>query len=268
MTFIPPELLEDVRRLLHAGQPPRRTVTVSPEVAEWLARPAPKAPPAPALDQPVSVAAPTPTPAAPFSGAPAVEAGTREAALAEIAAEVAACRKCGLCETRHKTVFADGSAHAELVFVGEAPGADEDFAGVPFVGAAGQLLTKMIEGGMGVPRASVYICNVIKCRPPQNRDPAPDEVLFCEPYLQRQLAIVQPRAIVALGGTAAKTLLRTTEGVGRLRGRWHRYAGIPLRVTYHPSYLLREPKDKGKAWDDLKAVMAQLGWPAVDPKKG
>lgn len=263
MLPIPPELLAEVRRLARAEQSPRKTLVVPSGVAEWLAQGA-AAPPIPAAAPVPAGPPPIQAPAAPRVD-PAPE--SREDALAAIAAEVAACRKCGLCDTRKNTVFSDGSPHAELVFVGEAPGADEDREGVPFVGKAGQLLTKMIEGGMRVPRESVYICNVLKCRPPDNRDPAPDEVMFCEPYLQRQLAIVQPRAIVALGRIAAQTLLRTTESTGRLRGRWHRYQGIPLRVTYHPSYLLRSPGEKGKAWEDLKEVMRHLGWPVAETRQ-
>jgi DNA polymerase len=280
MHVVPPELIEEVRQLVQAAQSPRRSLHVSREVAAWLAEPSPAPADAPDLAArcsvpaaaPVAAPAPVPVPAPPRPApSPAVVADARalprEAALADIAAEVAACQKCGLCRTRTKTVFADGSAHAELLFVGEAPGADEDRSGVPFVGRAGQLLTRMIEDGMRVPRSSVYICNVLKCRPPENRDPAPDEVLECEPYLQRQLEIIQPRVIVALGRVAAQTLLRSTESTGRLRGRWHRYAGIPLRVTYHPSYLLRQESEKGKAWEDLKEVLRFLGWPIVEKKR-
>lgn len=182
----------------------------------------------------------------------------REAALAALADEVAACRKCGLCEARTQTVFSDGTPFADVVFVGEAPGADEDRTGVPFVGKAGQLLTRIIERGMKIPRQSVYICNVIKCRPPENRDPTPEEKAHCEPYLVRQLELVRPRVIVALGGHAAKTLLQTDASTGSLRGKWHEYHGIPLRVTYHPAYLLRNENEKAKTWADIKAVMRFL----------
>lgn len=171
---------------------------------------------------------------------------------------VAGCQKCGLCNTRTQTVFGVGNPRAEIVFVGEAPGADEDRKGEPFVGRAGQLLTDIIEKGFKIPRPEVYICNVLKCRPPENRDPNPDEVLHCEPYLVRQLELIQPKVIVALGRIAAQTLLKTDKSMGRLRGEWHRYQGIPLRATFHPAYLLRKPEDKRLAWDDVKEVLRLL----------
>lgn len=180
---------------------------------------------------------------------------------------VKGCRKCHLHQTRTKTVFGQGSAGARLVFVGEAPGADEDAQGLAFVGKAGQLLTKMIEA-MGLMRDQVFICNVLKCRPPNNRTPADDEIAACSPYLLEQLRILQPQVIVALGAPASQTLLRTKEGIGRLRGRFHDFyisgsAGIgnptPLMPTFHPAYLLRSPGEKVKAWDDLMKVMDFLG---------
>ena len=179
-------------------------------------------------------------------------------ALQALAEEVAACTKCGLCEGRTQTVFSDGSPTADLVFVGEAPGENEDKQGVPFVGRAGALLTDIIVKGMQLQREDVYICNVIKCRPPENRDPSLDEKQACEPYLVRQLELVQPKVICALGGHAAKTLLKTDESTGRLRGRWHFYHGIPLRVTYHPAYLLRSPSEKAKTWADIQEVIKVL----------
>lgn len=184
--------------------------------------------------------------------------------------QVKNCRKCDLCATRTQTVFGQGNAAPRLVFVGEAPGYDEDKQGLAFVGLAGQLLTKMIEAGMGLKRADVFICNVLKCRPPNNRPPNPDEILACNPYLREQLEILNPEVIVALGAPAAKTLLHTTESIGRLRGRWHDYylSGatgdgpcVPCMPTYHPSYLLRTPEDKGKTWADLQMVMAKLELP-------
>lgn len=181
-----------------------------------------------------------------------------DAGLAEVAAQVRACEKCSLCKTRTQTVFGVGNIHAELVFVGEAPGADEDRQGEPFVGKAGQLLTDIIVKGMKLRREDVYICNVLKCRPPNNRNPNPEEMALCEPYLVRQLELIRPRVICALGGIASKCLLQTEESVGRLRGRWHNYQGIPLRVTYHPAYLLRNPSDKKKTWDDIQEVMKVL----------
>ena len=188
--------------------------------------------------------------------------------------KVKGCAKCGLSETRTNAVFGQGHAAARLVFVGEAPGRDEDMQGLAFVGRAGQLLTKMIEA-MGLTRDEVFICNILKCRPPNNRDPAPDEVSSCWPYLDEQLRIIQPEVIVALGKPAAQTLLRTREGIGRLRGRWHDYftsgsptigQPTPLMPTYHPAYLLRSPGEKGKAWNDLKRVMQNLGLPLPSPR--
>lgn len=184
--------------------------------------------------------------------------------------EVKGCTKCGLAETRHHTAFGVGAPNARIMFVGEAPGHDEDMQGEPFVGKAGQLLTKMIEAGMGLKRSDVYICNILKCRPPNNRNPAPDEVLACKDYLWRQIDIVQPEVIIALGAPAAQTLLQTRDGIGRLRSRWHDFypSGtlgvgdpIPLMPTYHPAYLLRTPGEKNKAWTDLKMVMARLDLP-------
>ena len=180
---------------------------------------------------------------------------------------VTGCTKCTLAQTHTKTVFGQGSPVARIVFVGEAPGHEEDIQGLAFVGRAGQLLTKMIEA-MGLTRDEVFICNVLKCRPPNNRDPATDEIASCWPYLDQQLRIIRPQVIVALGKPAAQTLLRTQESIGRLRGQWHDYyiggpleggEPIPLMPTYHPAYLLRNPPDKTKAWSDLKQVMQKLG---------
>jgi DNA polymerase len=172
------------------------------------------------------------------------------------------CRRCRLCEQRSKIVFGVGNPQARLVFVGEGPGADEDAQGIPFVGRAGQLLTQMIDNtaakeGIPIRRADVYICNVVKCRPPENRTPLPDEMEICGEYLFRQLMVIRPKAIVALGSTAAKALLATKDGVTRLRGRWHKWRDIPLMVTYHPSYLLRPYNQDAKreAWEDLKKVL-------------
>ncbi len=145
------------------------------------------------------------------------------------------------------------------MFVGEAPGADEDAQGVPFVGRAGQLLTRMIEDGMGMPRREVYICNVLKCRPPGNRNPEPPEIASCRGYLESQIEIVRPEVIVALGSFAAQFLLEMDEGIMRLRGRWGTYRGIPVMPTYHPSFLLRKPEKKKEAWEDLLKVLEKLG---------
>jgi DNA polymerase len=172
------------------------------------------------------------------------------------------CRRCRLCEARSKIVFGSGNEQAPLVFVGEGPGADEDAQGLPFVGRAGQLLTQMIENtaskeGIPIHRPDVYICNVVKCRPPENRTPLPDEMEICGQFLFRQLTTIRPRAICALGSTAAKALLGTKEGVTKLRGKWHKWRDIPLIVTYHPSYLLRPYNQEAKreSWEDLKKVL-------------
>ncbi len=179
--------------------------------------------------------------------------------LQPLAHEVSGCIKCRLSKTRKQTVFADGSPGARIMFIGEAPGADEDAQGVPFVGRAGQLLTRMIEDGMGLPRSSVYIANVLKCRPPENRNPEPDEIAACRGYLERQIDLVKPEVIVALGKFAAQFLLETDEGITRLRGKWGIYRDIPVMPTLHPSYLLRQPVLKKEAWEDLLAVLARLG---------
>ena len=170
------------------------------------------------------------------------------------------CTLCKLHKGRHNIVFGVGNPKARLMFVGEAPGEDEDLQGFPFVGKAGGLLTKMIEA-MGLKRDDVYICNTVKCRPPNNRNPEPDELASCEPFLKGQLAAVKPEAIVTLGKFAAQALLRDDTPVSRLRGRWREYEGIPLMPTFHPAYLLRSPGEKGKVWEDLKQVMKKLNLP-------
>ena len=180
--------------------------------------------------------------------------------LAALNREMADCHECPLASTRMNLVFGDGSAEAELMFVGEAPGADEDAQGLPFVGRAGQLLNRMIIA-MGLKREDVYIANILKCRPPGNRQPRPDEVIACIPYLKRQIAIIQPKLIVCLGGVAAHNLLQNEDPVGRLRNQWHEYEGVPLLVTFHPAYLLRSPGEKAKAWEDMKTVLNKLGKP-------
>lgn len=182
--------------------------------------------------------------------------------LETIRADIGDCQRCRLCAGRHQIVFGSGNPEARLVFVGEGPGADEDAQGLPFVGRAGQLLTQMIDNtaareGMTIRRPDVYICNVVKCRPPDNRTPLPDEMEICGQFLFRQLRVIQPKAICCLGSTAARALLGTKEGVTKLRGRWHRWCDIPVIVTYHPSYLLRayNANAKREAWEDLKKVL-------------
>ena len=182
--------------------------------------------------------------------------------ILKIIEDIGDCKRCRLHEQRHKIVFGSGSEKSPLVFVGEGPGADEDAQGLPFVGRAGQLLTQMIEGtsskeGIPLVRDDVYICNVVKCRPPENRAPEPDEMEICGQFLFRQLMAIRPKAICALGGTAAKALLGAREGVTKLRGKWHKWRDIPVMVTYHPSYLLRPYNQNAKreAWEDLKKVL-------------
>jgi uracil-DNA glycosylase family 4 len=172
--------------------------------------------------------------------------------------ELGECTRCKLAGMGRKNiVFGVGSPDAPLVFVGEAPGAEEDRTGEPFVGAAGQLLTKMIQA-MGLERGDVYICNILKCRPPGNRNPEPDEVAQCEPFLKAQLAAIRPRLIVCLGKFAAQCLLRSDAPISRLRGQWKSYEGIPLMPTFHPAYLLRNPSSKREVWADLQLVMAEM----------
>ena len=181
-----------------------------------------------------------------------------KAALKLIREDLGDCTRCKLHKGRNKLVFGDGSSKAQLVFVGEGPGADEDAQGLPFVGRAGKLLTQMIEA-MGLQRKDVYICNVVKCRPPENRTPEPDEVQTCSPYLLRQIDAINPKVLVCLGAVAAKTLLETTRGISQFRGEWLEWRGRKLMATYHPAYLLRNPPAKADVWKDLQKVMAELG---------
>jgi DNA polymerase len=178
--------------------------------------------------------------------------------LESVRADLGDCTRCKLHKGRHNIVFGVGNPRARLMFVGEAPGEDEDLQGFPFVGKAGQLLTKMIEA-MGLERGDVYIANTVKCRPPNNRNPEPDELESCEPFLKGQLAAVRPEVIVTLGKFAAQSLLRDATPITRLRGQWRQYEGIPVMPTFHPAYLLRSPGEKGKVWEDLKQVMKKLG---------
>ncbi len=172
--------------------------------------------------------------------------------------ELGDCMRCKLCKGRKNIVFGEGDPDAMLVFVGEGPGQEEDQQGRPFVGAAGQLLTDIIVKGMKLNREDVYICNIVKCRPPGNRNPEPDEVEACEPFLIKQLQAIRPGVIVALGNVAVKTLLKTKEGITKLRGTWKTYQGIPLMPTFHPAYLLRNPSDKKLVWEDIKKVLTEM----------
>ncbi|MEA3487395.1 MAG: uracil-DNA glycosylase [Thermodesulfobacteriota bacterium] len=177
--------------------------------------------------------------------------------LEDIGKELGDCKRCKLYDKRHHIVFGEGSPVADLVFVGEAPGRDEDRQGKPFVGRAGQLLTDIIKA-MGLERKDVYICNILKCRPPENRNPEPDEIAACEPFLIKQLEAIQPRVICAMGKFAAQTLLKTGAAISMLRGRFHSYHRIKLMPTYHPAYLLRNPGAKKQVWQDVQIIMEDL----------
>ena len=182
---------------------------------------------------------------------------TKARALASLQEEFKDCQMCPLGQTRTKLVFGSGNPEAELMFVGEAPGFDEDLKGLPFVGSAGQLLTKIIEA-MKLTRETVYIANCLKCRPPNNRNPLPTEIITCDPILKRQIDIIRPKVICALGKFAAQTLLNSTEPIGRLRGRFFEMSGIKVLPTFHPAYLLRNPADKKIVWQDMQLIMKEL----------
>jgi DNA polymerase len=237
------------RRVASAGAP--RSATAAVAVSSGSS----------AAAQPVAL-----TPAAPpvlFTEFPAAELTAKRAAacagLLELRAAVAACTACYLAKTRTQTVFSDGSEHARVMFVGEAPGQSEDEQGVPFVGAAGQLLTDIVQKGMGLARREVYIANVLKCRPPGNRDPEPEEKALCTPYLDRQIELVNPEVIIALGLHAARHLLRSPLSMGRLRGKIHLLNGRKVIATYHPAFLLRTPSAKKDCWEDIQLAMRELG---------
>jgi DNA polymerase len=211
------------------------------------------------VDGKAQVMAKTAAPSAPAAES-CVEPGTRQAVtLEDLRAHIGDCQRCKLAGGRTTLVFGVGNPQADLMFVGEGPGYDEDIKGEPFVGRAGQLLTEIITKGMKLRREDVYIANVVKCRPPGNRNPEPDEIASCMPFLTRQIEIVKPRVIVALGTFAAQTLLAVRTPITRMRGTWHDYQGIKVMPTFHPAYLLRNPSDKRLVWDDIKKVMSELG---------
>jgi DNA polymerase len=249
-------------KTLYRQAPP--VVSESPiETAVAVPSVAPPAPSRPAIlpsHNLPATAAPEPPPSAIAMELPPL--APKDDTLLKIMEDIGDCRRCRLCEGRHKIVFGVGHERSPIVFVGEGPGADEDAQGIPFVGRAGQLLTQMIEGtakkeGIPLQRSDVYIANVVKCRPPENRTPEADEMEVCGQFLHRQLQVVRPKAICALGGTAARAMTGRKEGVTKLRGNWYKWQDIPVMVTYHPSYLLRayNVQPKREAWEDLKKLL-------------
>jgi uracil-DNA glycosylase len=245
-------------RLFYRDRPP----SLSAEPAANVSEQAPLAKPPSKITVPPSVEPPVRTlPARPPAGPSLFEEvnKVKDDSLLKIREDIGDnCTRCKLHKGRHTIVFGDGSPKAQLVFVGEGPGADEDAQGLPFVGRAGKLLTQMIEA-MGLQRKDVYICNVVKCRPPQNRAPEPDEVETCSPYLLRQIDAINPKVIVCLGAVATKALLETNRGISHFRGEWQEWRGRKLMATFHPAYLLRNPPAKADVWKDLQKVMAELG---------
>ena len=231
-------------------------VTHVPSSGKKFAKPRPPSPPP---STPATAATPPPPPAkAPAARAPAKPPKGGKDTLESIAAEIAACELCPLAATRKNVVPGQGALKPEIMFVGEGPGADEDEQGLAFVGRAGQLLTKMILA-MGYTREQVFIGNIVKCRPPGNRVPTPEEMEGCIPYLKRQIAVIRPKLIVCLGATAARGLVNETMPIGKARGSWREFEGIPVMLTFHPAYLLRDPRQKAPCWADLKAVLTRLG---------
>ena len=211
--------------------------------------------PAPPVNVNVNVNVPVPVP---VSEAAAARPSPPPTTLAAIREDIGDCQRCKLAPTRKTIVFGQGSPDAQLMFIGEAPGADEDEQGLAFVGKAGQLLTRIIEA-MGLRRDDVFIANILKCRPPNNRNPEPDEILACQGFLDQQVASIRPRVIVALGKFAGQWLLKTADPISRIRGRLGEYNGIPVMPTYHPAYLLRTPSAKKDVWEDMKVVRGMLG---------
>jgi DNA polymerase len=251
------ELVDSVSRLRDLG----RRLTAREEKLVLLARQAPKPRPAAAK----SAAKAKPQAAADDDRPRGDWTIAAPESLEAVRAEMGDCHRCKLGAGRKNLVFGEGNPHAELMFIGEAPGADEDRLGRPFVGRAGDLLTKMIEA-MGKRRDDVYIANILKSRPPENRDPEPDEVAACEPFLLKQIQVIRPKVIVALGRIAVQNLLQTKTPISQLRGQWRLYHDIKVMPTFHPAYLLRNEAGKKPVWDDLQQVMRELGWSL--PRKG
>lgn len=249
-----------------AAPAPDAAVTRQPGPASQAAPVSTAQKPSPGTREAPPRANPSPPPR-PVAGASAlsdvlVEPGIRTAgSLEELRDVLGDCRRCKLCAGRTNIVFGVGNPRARLMFVGEGPGEDEDLQGEPFVGAAGQKLTDIITKGMGLARSDVYIANVVKCRPPNNRNPEPDEIVACEPFLKRQVELVRPEVIVSLGNFATQALLGDRTSISRRRGRWHEFKGIALMPTFHPSYILRNPADKRLVWQDIQLVMERLDLP-------
>ena len=258
-----------------ARQARQHLESLKAEGVEWL----PKAPPPAARRcKPAAADAPAPAPAAaetgslfqeerPAAAPPGLTPDQRRRELEVLAQRVSTCTRCAeLAATRTQTVFGAGPVDAELCLIGEAPGADEDRLGEPFVGAAGQLLNRILAA-CGFKREDVYICNIIKCRPPGNRTPKPEEAANCREYFTQQIELLRPKFICALGSSAAQNLLQTTQSLGRLRGRFHDYRGIPVLVTYHPAFLLphRQPERKRDVWEDMKLLLQKMGRPVPKP---
>jgi len=223
------------------------------------ARPAagPVMPPGPPSLRPAEVPRAAPAAQQDLLGSPRAAPWGERPTLAAVREALGECTRCRLSQGRTQIVFGDGNPHAELMFIGEGPGAEEDRRGVPFVGRAGELLTSMIEKGLGISRGEVYICNIVKCRPPENRTPLADEAATCRPFLDGQIAAVSPRVIVALGKPASSLLLGREVSITRIRGIWHEYRGIPLMPTFHPAFVLRQytPENRRAVWSDLKAAL-------------
>ena len=216
--------------------------------------------------KPLAPPPPAPKPAPAFAAKSAKPRSGGTDTLESLAAEIATCQACALAPTRLHTVPGQGALRPEIMFIGEGPGADEDEQGLAFVGRAGQLLTKMINA-MGYSREQVFIGNIVKCRPPGNRVPTPEEMEGCIPYLKRQIAVIRPKLIVCLGATAARGLVQETMPIGKARGQWREFEGIPVMLTFHPAYLLRDPRKKVETWADLKTVLARLGKTPPPPQK-
>jgi uracil-DNA glycosylase len=261
------ELIAALRmRLMNAVEEGLDAIRIETPKAATAPRGAPPAsPPSPAPERPPQGSGLFDAAA---KAAPALSTGEKVAALEAIAAEVRACTKCRLHKGRTNAVPGEGNPDARIFFIGEGPGENEDLQGRPFVGRAGELLTKIVEGGMGLKREAVFIANVVKCRPPENRVPLPDEAAACLPYLHRQIAAVNPELIVTLGKPATAAILETDEPMGKLRGKVFHREGRTVVPTYHPAYLLRNPPAKKEVWEDIQVAMREIGLPIPDHRRG